>query len=669
MPTNTSFNRGDIVKVNDSSELWVIRISQNTHTFPFGMRYYMTCIEGLNYGYSQWVRDSFNTITLVPEYADKTACLICKQIVDKSEVKEIDNHLLCDACYDTNTDICADCGNRHLASDFEKVDGERICSNCRHDHYTRCECCDRWFRNDSDSVSYYDSIDANICDDCLSNSPRLSYCDNCEELMWSNCAHDVYSDEDRYESWCEDCVDNHAYYCEECGNYYTSDVRFYNDICEYCAEGEHEPMDIADWSAPQGIRDYYYKPRPCFLPEYDADTIYIGTELEVEHHGSTCRDIHKDADMINEALGFSYCKHDGSLSEDGIEIVTHPATFDYYMSRKDEITALFKRLSDLGYTSHNNRNCGLHFHISLFPFIKKNEYAVHNLIILVDTLWDKLVRFSRRTESQLDQWARRYNTKYDKCTNVYDRAKSHRCRYMAVNLENSHTVEIRMMRGSINPETFFATLQLIQRLIEVCITITDPEEARTYTWEKLIESDYAELKSYCERRFAPTEAPGAIPNDEPEVNTNSDWINWSEERMHNANFAVGDAVICGSGCNDHYRGRCGVIETLFDSGACTLSVPVANSSIVEHPSSHLNVLDRVERPLRVGDYVRVRNIENTSFSIPDENESIGRIVTISGNSCLPIGVDFGRSWSGHGLNGRCPQGHGQWVPTRACELI
>lgn len=48
-------------------------------------------------------------------------------------------------------------------------------------------------------------------------------------------------------------------------------------------------------------------------------------------------------------------------------------------------------------------------------------------------------------------------------------------RYTAVNLTNSDTVEIRMFRGTLKLNTLKATLQMVNHLVEVAVSMSDSE--------------------------------------------------------------------------------------------------------------------------------------------------------------------------------------------------
>ena len=60
-------------------------------------------------------------------------------------------------------------------------------------------------------------------------------------------------------------------------------------------------------------------------------------------------------------------------------------------------------------------------------------------------------------------------------------------RYVAVNLLNYETVEIRMFRGTLRYLTFIATLQLVAHLCELAIKLTDDDFERM-TWSEFVMS-------------------------------------------------------------------------------------------------------------------------------------------------------------------------------------
>ena len=66
-----------------------------------------------------------------------------------------------------------------------------------------------------------------------------------------------------------------------------------------------------------------------------------------------------------------------------------------------------------------------------------------------------------------------------------------------MNLTNSETVEIRLWKGTLNPETFEATLRITARLAEICKNTTAAELSKM-SFEDLLGSNEV-IGSYWER--------------------------------------------------------------------------------------------------------------------------------------------------------------------------
>ena len=114
--------------------------------------------------------------------------------------------------------------------------------------------------------------------------------------------------------------------------------------------------------------------------------------------------------------------------------------------------------------------------------------------------WEELLKFSRRTQRKLDRWAARYG--YRDCPrDILDRAKSgHAGRYTCVNLQNTATVEFRIFRGTLKYNTVIATLQLVNRVCDVAIALSD-EELKALPWTTFVSAvTEPELIQYLKER-------------------------------------------------------------------------------------------------------------------------------------------------------------------------
>lgn len=384
-------------------------------------------------------------------------CENCDSEVMDEEAVTLDNDAVwCQECVDHDSDYCIHC-DYHLPADQLTVTGDGwVCDSCLEEYYSRCDHCDDWVYSE----------DA-ICDDL----------------------HFL----------CEYCYREYYVSCHECGRIMREHrAIFHRDENYYCES-----------CVPQlGIHNYSYKPDPVF---YGSGTKYLGLELEVQ-----APDDENDYDTMNDvAAELSsrykeiYCKEDSSTG--GFEIVTHPCTVDYLLNNFDW-KGLTSYLLSEGYVSHSTRDgvsCGLHIHVSRRHFgdtYEAQDGNIAKLLYLVEKFWPQMLKLSRRTPAQIERWANRYCAEGE-CP---DRIGPERLlargkewgRYYAINLENRHTVEFRLWRGSLKVNTIRATIQLVDVLTDLAVE-KDVQELQAMTWSEL--RDYLaergqELATYLEER-------------------------------------------------------------------------------------------------------------------------------------------------------------------------
>lgn len=138
----------------------------------------------------------------------------------------------------------------------------------------------------------------------------------------------------------------------------------------------------------------------------------------------------------------------------------------------------------------------MHVHVNRTAFGKtyeEQEAVIARIVHFFELHWNELVRFSRRTEANLQHWASRYGIS-DSAKDTYKKAKDkHLGRYVAVNLENYSTVEFRMWRGTLRYETFIATLQLVYEICRFAICLSD-KEIENMAWSEFVLKLNPELK-------------------------------------------------------------------------------------------------------------------------------------------------------------------------------
>ena len=324
-------------------------------------------------------------------------------------------------------------------------------------------------------------------------------CANEETVICSRCGERVYRDDnagDENTPLCQPCYDRHYTSCERCGRIIHVDDAYYEDddedypLCYNChTHVRRNKM----------IEDYYYKPEPLFRGDGSR---YFGVELEIDGAGEDDASARKVMEIANgNGLENLYCKHDGSL-DDGFEMVTHPMTLEYHMKEMPWAEILREAIR-LGYTSHQANTCGLHVHVNRDAFGEseaEQDSVIARILYFFEKNWEELLKFSRRTQKQLRRWADRYGLK-EHPKQVLDIAKGSQERYTCVNLTNYHTVEFRMFRGTLKWNTLIATLQLLDRICDVAICLSD-EELQDLSWTTFVSgcSHLPELVQYLKER-------------------------------------------------------------------------------------------------------------------------------------------------------------------------
>lgn len=308
-----------------------------------------------------------------------------------------------------------------------------------------------------------------LCPSCLED--RTCLCRRCGQRFWKD--QNAGNEE---QPLCPECFEMYYTTCSECGTVLPLGDVYYDD------DGDRELC----WSCynqcrqEKAIQDYYYKPVPMF---YGEGNRFFGVELEVDQGGELNRNAQRLLEIANQGQERLYIKHDGSLSE-GFELVSHPMTLDYHC-RKMPWPELLKAAREMGYRSHQASTCGLHVHVNRDAFgetEREQEACIARILYFFERNWEELLKFSRRTRRQLERWADRYGYK-EQPREILDHAKKgcHGGRYSCVNLQNEATVEFRIFRGTLKWNTFVATLQLVNRVCDVALYLSD-QELKAMTW-------------------------------------------------------------------------------------------------------------------------------------------------------------------------------------------
>jgi hypothetical protein len=276
---------------------------------------------------------------------------------------------------------------------------------------------------------------------------------------------------------CSHCHTEHYMRCDRCGDVM---YRFQshrdaggNRICAQCRDDDR--IIHAHNYRPKKFR---FKASKLQQDRPRVDTLHYGIELEVENIGVDREGKHKylmnREAMATRALDFMgrediYVVHDGSLTrspDGGIEIVTHPMTWEYYRENIDRWDKLLMNLRKWGGQAWRPGTCGLHYHMTkgafnTFQLYKFTDFfykkSAQNFVTAIAGRHghERYARFNKTdmTPEGVKRTAKRKNNASGD-------------RYAAVNLTNATTVELRMFRGSLEPLLFHKNMEFLQALFE-----------------------------------------------------------------------------------------------------------------------------------------------------------------------------------------------------------
>lgn len=366
---------------------------------------------------------------------------------------------------------CSQCDAKLNEDSSYWYEDETFCENCLDEETFICICCNERFCNDDNCGD----DNTPLCNSCFDN--YYTNCERCNRLILNDDAH--YTEGDEY---------NDNPYCYNCYDYYES-VTY--------------------------LHSYSYKPVAIF---YGDGNRYFGVELEIDNAGKDDYNAKLLCNIANKCKDNIYIKSDSSL-DDGLEIVTHPMTLEYH-TKEMPWKLLTGYALELGYSSHKSTTCGLHIHVNRNSFSDSPCYqdeCIARILYVVERFWQELLRFSRRTESQLNKWCQRYGYK-SRPADILDTAKnSYSGRYTCVNITNYDTIEFRIFRGTLKYNTLIATLQLVNEICDVAFYMSDEEVARL-GWcdfiERISVKKSPELITYLKERRLYINEPVSVINEE-----------------------------------------------------------------------------------------------------------------------------------------------------------
>ena len=235
------------------------------------------------------------------------------------------------------------------------------------------------------------------------------------------------------------CDKKEIYYCSSCSCLIYDAIIAYDEdddiICSDCYYNNYN------------FYDAYYKPFPIFSNNDRKNNLHVGIELEMQFEDRE-QFLNKFKTLNNSKF---YLKRDGSLHwDDGVEIISHPMTIN-------DIIENWKNIFDLFNDTYVTNDCGLHFHLDRKYLTKRQikniDYIINNFTESIKKIGGRNVVdhfWSKRTEKNINEWG----------------LDTTRCRYVAVNLTNKNTVELRCFDSTDDWEKFKYIIIAVFALVE-----------------------------------------------------------------------------------------------------------------------------------------------------------------------------------------------------------
>lgn len=335
-------------------------------------------------------------------------------------------------------------------------------------------------------------------------------------ICWDEINEEFILQEDSREVYTRNgCIYTHIDNCNGCneiyyyqGNYiddgymernsliFNSDgnIRHLDDVYYWESDGEYhdEPYEDEDEEEENSlIQSYSYRPSLQFhkMPFDNINSPFFGIELEVERKNSNSIKHNDMCELIKD--NHWYFKTDGSLT-DGFEIVTHPMSFSYIKHIEPKLISSFKLLVENSYNSYNANTCGIHIHISKSSFTTWHLYRFMKFFVENKEF---IISISQRNIDKLKRWANIEDNSNDELIYKAKKKDGNSARYVAINLQNNKTIEVRIFRGTLNFNSFMKNIEFIHSLF---MYTKDSNEITLNGYKQYIDSscEYSNLKKF-----------------------------------------------------------------------------------------------------------------------------------------------------------------------------
>lgn len=327
-----------------------------------------------------------------------------------------------------------------------------------------CENCGRII--EEGEIYIIDGYGRTICEDCRQT---MYYCEDCDNYYNEE---DMIAIFDRYgdiiQFVCGDCAETYYNQCPECGRWYVDSAFNGHGVCTRCT-----PDVIASYHSgnPNGLEFHG-------SPDYSFINGFIGGELEV-----TGLENRAAADILEACGGYNFCHFEHDCSVDGAEIIFQPRTIEAWEAARPAVNSMYDVLIEYDCSSEGGN--GFHVHISRTAFGSTNEAQADAIArfmrLFSDDNFGYCCQIAGCSREDARDWARNCN----EYTKEEQKRIAGRCggnRYIAVNVTNSSTVEVRLGRSTMDVDRFYGWLHFIAAMVRRTETITAKEADDFNEW-------------------------------------------------------------------------------------------------------------------------------------------------------------------------------------------
>jgi hypothetical protein len=366
-----------------------------------------------------------------------------------------------------------------------------------------------------------------------------------DNIVLTDCGHLSWNDETNTvegEQWCQSCFQDDAVYVEHRDEYMRRDNVYEHSDGNYYTYEEDEELDEdedEDDDEPRRLMGYSTNVMRHLVKDDNIKSSPFGDFLmgvELEMCAGSRRTVDDAVSDVLSQLGDGYCvcKSDGSLPDDGLEIVTAPRGLAEHIDR-------FKNWNiNPSYRAWNSGKCGVHVHIDARAF---SQLTLGKFLIFINAEDNKdFIRKIAGRHPAIDNQAQRYCAMegQEQLTNPKQALKGKDSnRYYMVNLSNLtsagaaklglpdwkfsgryNTVELRIFRASLKKERLLAQLEFTHAAVMFVRAASYREltGGAFVTWLKKYSVLYPHLAAWYGvapiKKANPNAAPAVVSSDE-----------------------------------------------------------------------------------------------------------------------------------------------------------